>query len=169
MHDGSWPAVVEEWRTLPDFVRIEPHLPFGEDAPDGVIEAAVQAARDGGSEKAYRLGGLSAIVDTRMASLADAANQGDALLRNDAYEHCPPQYNLRNALDEADITLKSSAVKQICKADDGAIGFYASARRQLSVVDSDFGGDGSIYQAIQDAYHRTIQASAYLYGTFRGR
>jgi hypothetical protein len=169
MHEVSWPAVVEEWRTLPDFVRIEPHLPFGEDAPDGVLEAAVQAAKADGCEEAYRLGGLSALVDTRMASLAEAAQQGDALLRNEGYGSCPPQFNLRIALAEAEATLESDAVKEICRTDDGAIGFYSSARRQLSIVDSDFGGDGSIYFAIQDAHHRTIQATTYLYGTFRGR
>lgn len=169
MHDGSWPATVEEWRTLPDFIRIQPHLPFGEDTPNSLLEAAAQAARADGCEEAYRLGGLSALIDTRMASLAEAAQQGDALLRNQSYEHCPPQCNLRTALAEAEATLASDAVKQICQTDDGAIGFYSSARRQLSIVDSDFGGDSSIYYAIQDAHHRTIQATTYLYGTFRGR
>lgn len=169
MHDGSWPAVVEEWRTLPDFIRIEPHLPFGEDAADGVLEATAQAAKADGYEEAYRLGGLSALVDTRMASLAEAAQQGDALLRNERYEHCPPQFNLQTALAEAEATLTSDAVKEICRTDDGAIGFYSSARRQLSIVESDFGGDGSIYCAIREAHHRTIQGTTYLYGTFRGR
>ena len=169
MHDGSWLAVVEEWRTLPDFVQIGPHLPFAEDAPDGVLEEAVQAATADGSGDAYRLGGLSALVDTRMAALAEAARQGDALLRSHAYAHCPSQFNLRKALAEAEATLESDAVKQICRTDDGVIGFYSSARRKLSIIDTDFGGDDTICYAIQDAHHRTIQATTYLYGTIRGR
>ena len=169
MHEGAWPAIVEEWRTLPDFVRINPHLPFGEDSPEGVLEAALQAAKTDGCEDAYRLGGLSALIDTRMASLAEATQQGDALLRGEGYEFCPPEFNLRAALAAAEETLESDTVKEICRTNDGAVGFYLSARRELSIVDSDFGGDGSIYYAVQEAYHRTLQATTYLYGTFRGK
>jgi hypothetical protein len=169
MHEGSWPAVVEEWRTLPDFVQIDPHEPFDDDCPDGVLDAAVQAAQADGCEDAYRLGGLSALVDTQMASLAEAAQQGDALLRNDSYDGYPPQFNLRALLADAEQVLTSDAVREICRADDGAVGFYNSARRELTVVDSDIGGDHSIYYAIQQAYHRTVQATTYLYGTFRGK
>jgi hypothetical protein len=60
-------------------------------------------------------------------------------------------------------------VHEICRADDGAVGFYISARREFTVVDSDISGDHSIYYAIQNAYHRTVQATTYLYGTFRGK
>jgi len=169
MHDGSWPAIVEEWRTLPDFVRINPDLPFEDDAPKGLLEAALQAAKSDGCENAYRLGGLSALIDTRMASLAEAAQQADALLRQENYGACPPQFNLRATLEAAAETLDSEALKDICRANDGAVGFYMSARRELSVVDSDFGGDSLIYYAIQEAYHRTLQATTYLYGTFRGK
>ena len=169
MHDGSWPAVVEEWRTLPNFVQIDPHLPFDEDSPDGVLDAAFQAAEADGCEDAYRLGGLSALIDSQMASLAEAAQQGDALLRNESYDACPPQFNLRDLLADAEQSLESDAVHEICRANDGAVGFYISARRELTVVDSDIGGEESIYYAIQQAYHRTVQATTYLYGTFRGK
>jgi len=169
MHEGSWPDVVEEWRTLPDFVQIDPHEPFDDDCPDGVLDAAVQAAQADGCEDAYRLGGLSAVIDTQMASLAEAAQQGDALLRNESYAACPPRFNLRSLLAAAEQALASHAVHEICRADDGAVGFYSSARRELTVVDSDIGGDHSIYYAIQNACHRTVQASTYLYGTCRGK
>ena len=169
MHDGSWPAVVEEWRTLPDFVQIDPHQPFHDDSPDGVLDAAAQAAKADGCQDAYRLGGLSALIDTQMASLAEAAQQGDALLRNEGYDDCPPRFNLRALLADAEQALESDAVHEICRADDGAVGFYISARREFTVVDSDIGGDHSIYYAIQQAYHRTLQATTYLYGTFRGK
>lgn len=169
MHDGSWPAIVEEWRTLPDFVRKDPHLPFDEDAPEGLLEAAIQAAKVDGCETAYRLGGLSALIDTRMAAIVESAQQGDAMLRNEAYTACPPQFNLQAALAAAEETLESDTLNDICRADDGAVGFYISARRELSIVDSDLGGDGLIYYAILEAYHRTLQATTYLYGTFRGK
>jgi hypothetical protein len=104
-----------------------------------------------------------------LESLAEAAQQGNGLLQNNAYDDCPPQFDLRAALAAAEEMLESDAVNEICRADDGAVGFYISARRELTVVDSDIGGDHSIYYAIQQAYHRTLQATTYLYGTFRGK
>lgn len=169
MHDGSWPAIVEEWRTLPDFVRIHPHIPFSEDRADGVVEAAERAAREAGCEQAMRLGGLTSEVEAELWSLADSAGQAEAFRRNNNTLLGDPEENLRNLLSAACAAVGSHAVDQVCRADDGAIGFYESARAILRMGEEPFGEAASISHAISQAHGRAVQASTYLYGTFRSR
>lgn len=169
MHEGSWPAIVEEWRTLPEFVKIHPHIAFEEDRANGVIEAAEQAAREAGYEHEFRLGGLSAHVEAQFWALADSAQQSDAFRRHRNPALGDPEENLRDALAEAADVVRSKAVEEICRADDGTIGFYESARAVLQVSEDPLGGAAEISDAICQAYRRVLQASTYLYGTFRAR
>ena len=81
INDRSWPAVVEEWRTLPEFVEVHPHTVFEEDQAGGVVEAATAAAREAGCEREFGLGGLSAQVEMRLWAFADQADQADAFRR----------------------------------------------------------------------------------------
>lgn len=169
MHDGTWPAIVEEWRTLPEFGRILPHLAFEDDRADGVVEAAEEAAREAGYEQPFRLGGLSARVETALGACAERAGQADAFRRHRNDSLGDPEENLRAVLATAEEAIRSSAVEQVCRADDGAIGFYDSARREIAVSDGPFGGAAAISRAIDRAHSRVFHASTYLYGTFRSR
>jgi hypothetical protein len=169
MHEGTWPAVVEEWRTLPEFGRILPHLVFEDDRADGVFEAAEQAARGAGCEQAFRLGGLSAEVETALGGCAERAHQADAFRRHRNDYLGDPEENLRSVLASAEAAVRGGAVEQVCRADDGAIGFYESARREIAVADGPLGGVAAISRAIDRAHSRVFHASTYLYGTFRAR
>jgi len=167
MHEGSWPAVAEKWRTLPEFVQIHPHLAFAEDSAAGVAEAAEHAAQEEGCEQAFRLGGLSGEVETRLWSISDRAQQADAFRRhrNDALGD--PDENLHELLAEAMDVMGSESVELVCRADDGAIGFYDSARGALALGNGPLGGAAAISYAVGRAHGRAAQASSYLYGTFR--
>jgi hypothetical protein len=167
MHEGSWPAVVEEWRTLPDFVRTHPHVPFAADAADGVEHAAVCEARESGCELAFHLGSLSAEIEARLASLAERAQQADAFRRQDNHYLGDPDELLRNALADAAATISCDAVQEVCRSDDGTLGFYESARRAIAIGNGPFGGVPAISMGIRQAHGRALQASSYLYGTFR--
>lgn len=169
MHEGSWPAVVEEWRTLPEFGRIHPHVAFEEDRSEGVVEAAEAAARVAGCDQALRLGWLSAQIETWLWSCAERARQADAFRRHRNDYLGDPDENLRETLADACRALETEAVKQVCRADDGSIGFYESARDALAVGDGPFGGVAAVSHAVERAHCRTLQASTYLYGTFRAR
>jgi hypothetical protein len=169
MHEGSWPAAVEEWRMLPEFVRIHPHIAFAEDRAKGVVEAAELAAREAGCQEALRLGGLASEVEARLWSLADNARQADAFRRHRNDYLGDPEENLRNLLASADEAVRCHAIDLVCRADDGAIGFYESARRILAVGNGPFGGPAAISDAVGRAHGRAVQASTYLYGTFRSR
>jgi hypothetical protein len=78
-----------------------------------------------------------------------------------------PEENLRAVLASAEVAVRSSAVEQVCRADDGVIGFYESARHEIAVGDGPFGGVAAINRAIDRAHSRVFHASTYLYGTFR--
>lgn len=167
MHEGSWPAVVEEWRTLPAFVRTHPHVPFAADVAEGVEHAALCEACESGCEMAFRLGGLSAEIEARLSSLAERAEQADAFRRHDNDYLGDPDALLRNALAEAAATISCDVVQQVCRSDDGTFGFYESARRAVAIGDGPFGGVPAIPMGIRRAHGRALQASSYLYGTFR--
>jgi hypothetical protein len=169
MHEGSWPATVEEWRTLPDFIKIDPHIAFADDSAEGVAEAAETAAREAGCERAFRLGGLSGGVESRLWSIADRVALAEAFRRqrNDALGD--PEENLHELLTEAVAVMESDVIQRVCRADDGAIGFYDSAREALSVGAGPWGGVTGISYAVGRAHGWTAQASSYLYGTFRSR
>lgn len=169
MHEGTWPAVVEEWRTLPEFGRILPHLVFEEDRADGVFEAAEQAAREAGCEQAFRLGGLSAEVETALGACAERARQADSCRRHGNDSLGDPEENLRAVLARAEAAVQSDAVEQVCRADDGAIGFYESARREIATAQGPLGGVTAIRFCVEQAHSRVFHASTYLYGTFRPR
>jgi hypothetical protein len=169
MHEGLWPAVVEEWRTLPDFIKIHPHLAFEEDQAEGVAEAAERAAREDGCEQAFRLGGLSGEVESRLWSIVDRAQQADAFRRHRNDYLGNPEENLHALLAEAVAVMESDSIEQACRVDDGAIGFYASARGVLAVGDGPLGGAAAISYAVGRAHGWAAQASSYLYGTFRAR
>jgi len=169
MHEGSWPAAVEEWRTLPDFVKIHPHLVFAEDRAEGVAEAAEQAAREAGCERAFRLGGMSGEVESRLSCIADRSQQADAFRRHQNDFLGDPEESLKALLAEAVAAVRSDAVEGVCRADDGAMGFYDSAREVLAVADGPLGGAVAIHFAVGRAYGWAARASSYLYGTFRAR
>lgn len=167
MNDGSWRAIVEEWQTLPEFVDMHPHTSFGEDRPHGCEEAAEQAAIEAGCEDAYRLGCLAADVEIRLWIVYDRAQQADAFFRNSNDALGDPEEHLRTLKAVAEQILRSDEVEQVCRTDDGAIGFYESARQTLDVGEGMAGGPASIYSAITRAHGRALQASTYLYGTCR--
>jgi hypothetical protein len=169
MHEGSWAAIVEEWRTLPEFVRIHPHLVFAEDQADGVAEAAERAAREAGCERAFQLGGLSGEVESRLGVIADKSQQADAFQRHGNDSLGDPDENLKALLAEAVAAVRSDCVDRVCRADDGAIGYYDSAREVLAVADGPLGGSVAIHFTVGRAYMWVARASSYLYGTFRAR
>lgn len=169
MNERSWPAAVEEWRTLPEFVDVHPHTAFEEDQADGVAEAAAAAAREAGCERELRLGGLAAEVETQLWTLADQANQADAFRRHQNAFLGDPDENLWNLLSRANQAARSTTVDKVCLEDDGTIGFYQAARRALAAADSPMGGPPAISFAIGEAHMRAVQASTYVYGTFRAR
>ncbi|MFM7205244.1 MAG: hypothetical protein ACKO4T_01040 [Planctomycetaceae bacterium] len=167
--ERTWPAAVEEWRTLPEFVGVHPHTAFEDDRAEGVADAAAEAARGAGCEHEFRLGGLAAEVEMRAWALADQAGQADALRRYRNESLGDPDEILWNLLARAHEAMRCPAVEQVCAADDGAIGFYHAARRALSAAQRPLGGPPAIRLAIDEAHLRTVQASTYLYGTFRPR
>ena len=169
INDRSWPAVVEEWRTLPEFVDVHPHTAFEEDQAGGVVEAATAAARQAGCEREFGLGGLSAQVEMRLWALADQANQADAFRRYRNKSLGDPDDTLWDLLSRATEAARCAAVDQVCLADDGTIGFYQAARRALAAADGPLGGPPAIGFVIREAHMRAVQASTYLYGTFRSR
>lgn len=169
MNERSWPATVEEWRTLPDFVRIHPHMTFEDDRPDGVAEAAEQAAAEGGCEREFRLGSLSSQIENHLWVLAERGRLVDAFRRHDNDALGDPGENLQALLTEAGKILDSEPVKLVCLGDDGTIGFYEAARRDLAVGVGVAGDPAAISHAVEQAHGRSVQASSYLYGTFRSR
>jgi hypothetical protein len=169
MNERTWPAVVEEWRTLPEFVEVHPHTAFEEDRADGVAEAAAEAARTAGCEREFRLGGLSAEVEMRLWALADQANQADAFRRFRDASLGDPEDTLWDLLSRSNEAVRCAAVDQVCREDDGTIGFYQSARRALAAGEGPLGGPPAISFVIREAHLRAVQASTYLYGTFRAR
>ena len=170
MHLGPWPATVEEWLTLPEFVRTHPHVPFAADAADGVAEAAINEARESGCETAFLLGSLSAEVEARLACLTDMAQQADAFRRQANDYLGNPDDNLQAILADAMAAMShGGVVDEVCRFDDGAIGFYALAHRDMLVDDGPLGGTAAISRAIAQAHSRTLQASVYLYGRVRAR
>lgn len=169
MRGQSWSAAVEEWRTLPDFDRIHPHLAFEDDQPDGLVEAAEQAALEAGCERAFRLGRLASQIETELGVFAERANMADAFRRHNNDYLGDPADNLQAALSEAETALNGETVKLICRVDDGTIGFYQAARSALAVGAAVPGDGANISRAIAQAHGRAAQASSYLYGTFRSR
>jgi hypothetical protein len=167
MNEGSWPAVVEEWRTLVDFVRTNPHVPFAADTADEVEQSALREACESGCEMAFNLGGLSAEIEARLASLAERVQQADAFRRHDNDHLGDPEELLRDALAEAVATISCETAQQLCRSDDGTYGFYESARKAVAIGDGPFGGVPAIPMCIRRAHGRALQASSYLYGTFR--
>jgi hypothetical protein len=125
------------------------------------------AAVEAGCGDAYRLGFLSADVEIRLWVMYDRAQQADAFFRNRNDALGDPEENLRALLAEADQILRSAEVEETCRADDGAIGFYESARKILDVGEGITGGPAAMYDAITRAHGRALQASTYLYGTCR--
>ena len=165
INERSWPAAVEEWRTLPDFVDVHPHTAFENDWADGVSEAAAEAALTAGCEREYRLGGWSAEVEMRLWALADQANQADAFRRHRNASLGDPEDTLWGLLSRANEAVRCMAVEQVCRSDDGTIGFYQAARRALATGE----GPAAVSFAVNEAHMRAVQASTYLYGTFRSR
>lgn len=169
MREQSWAAAVEEWRTLPEFVRIHPHMAFEDDHPDGLVTAAEQAALDAGCERAFRLGRLAGQIETQLWALAERASLADAFRRHDNDYLGDPEENLQTVLAEAGEVLASESVNLACLADDGAIGFYEAARQALAAGDGSLGGAAAISHAVEQARGRVVQAGSYLYGTCRSR
>lgn len=169
MHEQSWAAAVEEWRTLPDFVRIHPHLAFEDDQPEGLVEAAEQAAAEAGCERPFRLGRLASLIEAKLATIAERAAMTDAFRRHGNEYLGDPDENLRAVLREAELAIVAEPVKLVCLSDDGAIGFYEAARSALAIAAGPLGNEATISHAIEQAHCRAMQASSYLYGTFRSR
>jgi hypothetical protein len=169
MNERSWAAAVEEWRTLPEFARIHPHLAFENDQPDGLVGAAEQAAVEAGSERAFRLGSLASQVETELWAVAERANMADAFRRRENDYLGDPEEHLQAALGEAQTALVGEPVELVCRGDDGTIGFYEAARGALALAAGPLGCAATINRAIGQAHGRATQASSYLYGTFRSR
>jgi hypothetical protein len=108
-------------------------------------------------------------VESRLWSIVDRAQQADAFRRHRNDSLGNPEENLHELLTEAVAVMESDSIKQACRADDGAIGFYDSARGVLAVADGPLGGAAAISYAVGRAHGWAAQASSYLYGTFRAR
>lgn len=164
LHEGPWPATVEEWRTMTGVTLRYPHFPFVDDPPGevhGVLEAA---ANEAGSMEAYRLGRMTGTIDYELEEQANDAGLRPLIFKCLKRYRRPEGDVVIEAFERAKAIMTSETAEEVARSDLHVASLYRMAKREL------FDYEGEIYDleilmfAIILANERTQRASSYLYG-----
>lgn len=164
LHEGPWPAIVEDWRTMTGVKLRYPHFPFADDTPGDVHAVLEAAANEAGSMEAYRLGRITGTVDYELEEQAALAGLRPLIFKCLKRYRRPADEAVIEAFERAKAIMVSDTAEEMARSDLHVASLYRMAKREL------FDYEGEIYDlevltfAITLANERTQRASSYLYG-----